>query len=104
MPYPPFTRECTLLGDIRHTEYLTPFCRVCRRKGRYALARLIEQYGADTLISRWVDRLGQTCPHWHLGPDYVSRPTPGRPCDLLVDELIRNFMQFGPQGLDRKPW
>lgn len=95
MPYPPFTRECWILGDIRHTRVLTPFCRACRRRGRYSVARLIERHGADHPILSWQMALERACPRW--------TPQAGRPCNVMVDELLRRFQGMGPAGLDDEP-
>lgn len=103
MPYPPFTKECWYFGDIQHAEQLTVFCRECRRLGRYSVAGLIERYGADGWIEGWKDRLGQTCPLWALGPDWVGKRPAGRPCVITIDELIRQFQGMGPRSLEQEP-
>lgn len=95
MPYPPFTRTCHVLGDIGHTAWLTPFCRPCRRQGRYALARLIEEHGAGYPIILWTNSLERACPHWRDGSE--------RRCRVQVDELLRQFMGMGPKSLADEP-
>ncbi len=96
MPMPHFTRQPFLLGEIRHTDTLTPFCRACRRRGRYALARLIARLGEDHPIMDWVDELRRTCPRW-------GAARPAEPCNIQVNELIRQFQGMGPRDLDDLP-
>lgn len=95
MPMPHFTKQPFLLGEIAHTPVLTPFCRVCRRQGRYALARLIERLGEDYPVMSWIDELRRTCPRW------AGRPA--APCNIQVDELLRQFQGMGPRGLEDEP-
>jgi len=37
-------------------------CRKCDRRGKYSLAKLIEQHGPDKMIPWWLEEISADCP------------------------------------------
>jgi hypothetical protein len=59
MPRPLGTTLADLLGKLT---VVRVECSKCRRIGRYAVRRLIEQRGRDGTIIDWLDALTAGCP------------------------------------------
>jgi len=82
------------VGDlVGRLEYLTLECEKCGRRGRYRVARLVEQHGPDHKLTDWQWQLTADCPRRQAArmsdwcgagsPDLVrlffpDTPSPGR--------------------------
>jgi hypothetical protein len=57
-----------IFGDlIDKLDVLNVACKKCGRKGRYAVARLIEQRGRDAKVIDWRDEITADCPKKQAG-------------------------------------
>jgi hypothetical protein len=57
-------------------------CAKCGRKGRYSVARLLEQYGPDEPLETFRRPLIENCPRY-LKRDYNDQ------CDAIFPDLIK---------------
>jgi hypothetical protein len=75
------TRSYHVFGDIAgKLVMLRVECTRCPRKGRYSVAKLIEQYGREGNMSEWMSELKGDCPK-REAPQLHER------CDLICPDL-----------------
>lgn len=65
-----------LVGNLDHVEMV---CDKCTRRGRYSVARLIEQYGPDAKMTDWRTRITADCQRSGSMSD---------PCGAHVPDLV----------------